>query len=320
MFVSGRRGPFFPSLPTSSVDLLRGVLGIGDGDPGAAPRGGEEVLPNWGGYRRTTHDAQAIDRVPQALVPPPIVRRVLGRVRMNTRVSSRRPSKRRTSEANSSNGKRVLNVDTYVERGAPHVRIRMQDAPVMTSSAVPATDQPFGQQATRSNLLIDVEAIEDDVQMLSPSGGFSQGQNQSRRNLPVTIVLDEDSDVQAASSGVTMEDLAVTVTANNRNRQKLPPKRTIINCETYENVDFGHKTKKKCVMNATEPPKAAPKEPVFTCAICWGKMVDETSTICGHIFCQGCIKAAIQAQKKCPTCRRSLTMKNIHRVFLPSSN
>ncbi|NDW60396.1 hypothetical protein G0P98_28610, partial [Yangia sp. PrR004] len=40
-------------------------------------------------------------------------------------------------------------------------------------------------------------------------------------------------------------------------------------------------------------------------------------TVCGHIFCQNCIKAAIQAQKKCPTCRKKLTAGQQHRVYLP---
>lgn len=62
------------------------------------------------------------------------------------------------------------------------------------------------------------------------------------------------------------------------------------------------------------------KEVNLTCAICMDSMKEETSTICGHIFCRSCIASAIQIQKKCPTCRRKLSMTNIHRIFLPGRN
>uniref|UniRef100_A0A1D1Z4Z1 E3 ubiquitin ligase RNF4 n=1 Tax=Anthurium amnicola TaxID=1678845 RepID=A0A1D1Z4Z1_9ARAE len=234
---------------------------------------------------------------------------------MNARVSSKRPSRRRASEANTNRGKTVLNVDANVDVGASNGRTHTPAPPAMAASAVPSPNQPVGQQPTAANSFIDVEAIEDDVQLLSSSRGFPQGRNQSRRNRPVTVVLDEDSDVQAGPSGASAKDPAV-----NYNRQKHPPKRTIVNCEVYESLEFGSKSKKRCAMNSTEPQNTAPKEPQFTCAICWGQLVEETSTICGHIFCQACIKVAIQTQKKCPTCRKSLTMKNIHRVYLPISN
>ncbi|XP_033633551.1 E3 ubiquitin-protein ligase RNF4-like [Asterias rubens] len=41
-----------------------------------------------------------------------------------------------------------------------------------------------------------------------------------------------------------------------------------------------------------------------------------TSTICGHIFCNQCIRSAIGNQHRCPTCRTKLTMRQIHPIFL----
>uniref|UniRef100_A0ACD5WIC0 Uncharacterized protein n=1 Tax=Avena sativa TaxID=4498 RepID=A0ACD5WIC0_AVESA len=64
--------------------------------------------------------------------------------------------------------------------------------------------------------------------------------------------------------------------------------------------------------------KEVPEEPKFSCPVCLHEMVDASSTLCGHIFCQECIRASIKAQKKCPTCRRKLTMKSFHRVYLPT--
>ncbi|WVZ02291.1 hypothetical protein V8G54_023097 [Vigna mungo] len=61
-------------------------------------------------------------------------------------------------------------------------------------------------------------------------------------------------------------------------------------------------------------------EPVFNCPICMGPLAEEMSTRCGHIFCKNCIKAAISAQGKCPTCRKKITVKELIRVFLPSTS
>ncbi|XP_058093282.1 uncharacterized protein LOC131239541 [Magnolia sinica] len=83
--------------------------------------------------------------------------------------------------------------------------------------------------------------------------------------------------------------------------------------------------RQKRAWNAVNPspeprPASPPKEPTFTCAVCMGSLVEAMSTVCGHIFCKACIKAAITAQKKCPTCRRKLLMSNIHRIYLPAIN
>lgn len=66
---------------------------------------------------------------------------------------------------------------------------------------------------------------------------------------------------------------------------------------------------------APEPPR----DPVFNCPICMGPLVEEMSARCGHIFCKNCIKAAISAQRKCPTGRKKVTVKELIRVFLPTA-
>jgi len=66
------------------------------------------------------------------------------------------------------------------------------------------------------------------------------------------------------------------------------------------------------------PVEEVPKEPKFSCPVCMNELVDASSTICGHIFCQYCIGASILAQSKCPTCRRTLSLNDFHRVYLPT--
>ncbi|XP_068660556.1 E3 ubiquitin-protein ligase complex slx8-rfp subunit slx8-like isoform X2 [Aristolochia californica] len=156
---------------------------------------------------------------------------------------------------------------------------------------------------------IDVEALEDELIISSPRS-FAAARNQSRRrnndrnhNMnAVTVVLDDDLD---AHQGIIGDEPVTRLTLNGysnqgRKLEKSPTHNVSINVEQQLPV--------------------MPKEPVFTCAICMGPLVEEHTTICGHIFCKKCIKAAIAAQKKCPTCRRNLRANNIHRVYLPSIN
>lgn len=40
------------------------------------------------------------------------------------------------------------------------------------------------------------------------------------------------------------------------------------------------------------------------------------STTCGHVFCDKCIRSAVQLQRRCPTCRKKLSLKQLHAIFL----
>jgi hypothetical protein len=52
------------------------------------------------------------------------------------------------------------------------------------------------------------------------------------------------------------------------------------------------------------------------CPICLSPISDITAAVCGHVFCEECILQAIHHQGKCPKCRRVLTAKDIHPLFL----
>ncbi|XP_020598196.1 E3 ubiquitin-protein ligase RNF4-like [Phalaenopsis equestris] len=199
---------------------------------------------------------------------------------------------------------------------------------------VPLSAPPFGQSEGTSGMAetataeitaspIDVEAIDDDeVQMLPSTWAFSQTRNQLRTRRPVLVVLDEDSELSTETSVINLDDNLSGVPLNNfRRRRSFSPNRIVINCEAYVNVDEDHISKRKKSANhhRSEPEIVVPKEPVFSCPICMSSLIDACSTICGHVFCQACIKQALQSQKKCPTCRRKLTASNFHRLFLPTS-
>ncbi|XP_061178466.1 E3 ubiquitin-protein ligase RNF4-like isoform X2 [Saccostrea echinata] len=40
------------------------------------------------------------------------------------------------------------------------------------------------------------------------------------------------------------------------------------------------------------------------------------ATVCGHVFCKPCIKASIDNHRFCPTCRKKLSMRQVHPLFI----
>ncbi|KAF8780898.1 hypothetical protein HU200_000859 [Digitaria exilis] len=144
--------------------------------------------------------------------------------------------------------------------------------------------------AGAQNAPIDVEAIEDEVQVVSPSRVPPPRRNRRIRREYVTVL---DLEEVGPSWQGTKRQRFVPAT------HRLPPHRG--------------------EGSSLQPAKEVPKEPTFTCPICWNKMEEPSTTPCGHIFCDTCIKQAIKVQKKCPTCRKGLRANSAHRIYLPST-
>ncbi|KAM3258617.1 hypothetical protein ACQJBY_050406 [Aegilops geniculata] len=161
---------------------------------------------------------------------------------------------------------------------------------------------------------IDVEALEDEVQVVSASQVPPQRRNRRTRRQPVTVV---DLDVHATRQGVSHDDNATVLSPNTRNKRPRVAPVIDISPETGEGSSLQSKNAGK---TSKEHLNVAPKEPIFTCPVCWNKLDEPATTMCGHIFCTNCIKQAIQFQKKCPTCRKHLKMNNFHRIYLPNTS
>ncbi|GJN33541.1 hypothetical protein PR202_gb22152 [Eleusine coracana subsp. coracana] len=142
---------------------------------------------------------------------------------------------------------------------------------------------------------IDVEAIEDEVQTVSASQVPPPRRNRRTRRQPVTVV-----------------DLEIDSSWEGNKRQR-------VHCLSLDRAQGSSLQSNGAVQTGKETAKEAPKEPVFTCPVCWNKLEEPSTTICGHIFCTNCIKQAIQFQKKCPTCRKTLKPGNHHRIYLPNT-
>ncbi|KAL4191967.1 hypothetical protein AMTRI_Chr06g169970 [Amborella trichopoda] len=149
---------------------------------------------------------------------------------------------------------------------------------------------------------------------------------------PITIEDDDDDEIQISTSRafaeargvslhgaswgtiITDEDLELRLGFGGHSGYSGNPPRAISICDDGEEDDLRCVKKKKGGLASTSV------EVKLTCAICMDTMKEETSTVCGHLFCKPCITSAIQAQKKCPQCRRKLSNNNIHRIYLPGAN
>ncbi|KAK4365597.1 hypothetical protein RND71_013477 [Anisodus tanguticus] len=158
---------------------------------------------------------------------------------------------------------------------------------------------PSDQEGTSSIVVppapIDVEALDDDVMIISSPREIAQAKNSFMRTHGQVILVDEDS-----------EDRFLKSNSRGKRRRVSTNQSTLIG-DIYINLEANSSLKAVAAQSAI-PPK--PVEPTFSCPVCMGTLVEEMSTKCGHIFCKACIKASIAAQGKCPTCRRKITMKD----------
>ncbi|KAL9899359.1 uncharacterized protein ACN427_007067 isoform 1-T1 [Glossina fuscipes fuscipes] len=56
----------------------------------------------------------------------------------------------------------------------------------------------------------------------------------------------------------------------------------------------------------------------FMCPVCMESTVQRqpTSTRCGHVFCQSCIRQAIEFSRKCPLCKAKVLPNHLLRIYL----
>lgn len=81
-------------------------------------------------------------------------------------------------------------------------------------------------------------------------------------------------------------------------------------------IDFGQSN--KSLLSSPDEGKV-----MVQCPICFDsvKEIKRTqrqlmSTICGHLFCNTCIMETISTRKCCPSCRKRLTNRQVHAIYL----
>lgn len=99
--------------------------------------------------------------------------------------------------------------------------------------------------------------------------------------------------------------------------------RSTCNDEVQEvsNID-ANSTQDSSLDSSSSSPKEQ-KNYDITCPICMDddkaikrRKCQLMSTTCGHVFCDKCIRSAVQLQRRCPTCRKKLSLKQLHAIFL----
>ncbi|XP_020088803.1 E3 ubiquitin-protein ligase RNF4-like [Ananas comosus] len=192
----------------------------------------------------------------------------------------------------------------------------------------------FPQMRNPSTSSMMTIVFDEDVEIINPRQSVNV-----TKDPPATSPLFTDNKCESVPPNTTLmncghlqdTDAARSPKKRNVTRPTQEPAKVVSNEPNDEPVKVvPKKDKEPEKMPDTEPlnkpieepakkPNSEPanKFPTMTCPICLHPLVKASSTICGHVFCTGCIKEAIRAFKKCPTCRTKLTIKNVHPIFLP---
>ena len=83
----------------------------------------------------------------------------------------------------------------------------------------------------------------------------------------------------------------------------------------------GKKTQKllEPILVVDPPAQTSPTTTVTTdkkCPVCFDIIQRPSVTLCGHVYCTECIGAAVNTTKQCPICRKKLTKRGFHPLYL----
>ncbi|XP_047735719.1 uncharacterized protein LOC108681412 [Hyalella azteca] len=101
--------------------------------------------------------------------------------------------------------------------------------------------------------------------------------------------------------------------------------------DRYERIDDTERSSRSDKPTSAAPPAPAKSkassstgnDSEISCPICSDILMDIkerrghlVSTVCGHLFCEVCLDAAVRRTQQCPTCRRRLTKRQFHKLFI----
>ncbi|KAL6846816.1 hypothetical protein ACP4OV_024264 [Aristida adscensionis] len=214
-------------------------------------------------------------------------------------------------------GKVVVNL----EDSPPAVGRRRVGPTAAAAAAPPPPPAPSGARTSPMNVV----AIEDEVQLVSPSRvppPRLRRNRRTRREHIVVIDLEVDAGQEvnkrprgesSSLQGTSAIRVNLSESPGDTRSQPVSPSRRH---QGAPQAAASPLPSNNAAHTSKEP--EAPKEPLFTCPICWNVLKAASTTTCGHIFCSECIKKAIKGQKKCPTCRKKLKARSTHRIFFPN--
>nr|CAB3265657.1 E3 ubiquitin-protein ligase RNF4 [Phallusia mammillata] len=145
---------------------------------------------------------------------------------------------------------------------------------------------------------------------------------------------------------ILVDSLSPTTTARSRRRRRVQNDDIVdLTCSTPNNVTevpfvdltspsqlvrHNNRTGTSTITNNNHPETSTEEQQAavlrLKCPVCLehlDKLLERGSEIrstnCGHVFCKPCIFTSIRATHKCPTCRKKLTERTTHPLYLPIS-
>jgi len=153
----------------------------------------------------------------------------------------------------------------------------------------------------------------------------------NRQDTVFTISSDDENEdllVTPASLNRQRQDAVNRNSAKKKKQRKSAPASEVIELDDGSDIEIQNSNQIKLapVLARQEPPPkpVASAEPQISCPVCMESVGDLKkanrkilTTPCGHLFCDVCLKASLQAQQnKCPQCRKKVTFSKCIALFI----
>lgn len=98
-----------------------------------------------------------------------------------------------------------------------------------------------------------------------------------------------------------------------------PTKKYVENGQAIFEIDLECDSPKSkiCSIEKSSNPNSTIESTTLQCSICFLSIIgrEPTTTKCGHLFCNGCIKRSIIIRTKCPMCNGAAVLTDLRRIF-----
>lgn len=123
--------------------------------------------------------------------------------------------------------------------------------------------------------------------------------------------------LQITSSPLPPKNRHTRISRNNNNNLIASDDVTVLKTVTHRKKTLKSLSANPITVIPSDTP--LPPNPTITerkCPVCFDVIKNPSVTLCGHVYCTECIKAAVGAAKQCPICRKKLTSKGFHPLYL----
>lgn len=131
----------------------------------------------------------------------------------------------------------------------------------------------------------------------------------------------DDSDDEVTTTVTTVTTVMIhdsVISVNDSIYEETTPVKKEKSKKRNSTEEASAETSKAPAEASRAPAAKVPTRTNFDCPVCLESLKHKpiVSTICGHIFCAPCSKSVIRRTKTCPNCRKSITSKSIHPIYL----